>query len=403
MKILVYGINYSPELTGIGKYTGEMARWLVEQGHQVRVITAPPYYPDWRVWKSFSTWFYDVRQEGGIKVIRCPIYVPAEPSAFKRMLHLTSFSISSSFAILSQLLWRPEKVILVVPTLFCAPQALLMAKVCRATSVLHIQDYEVDALFGLGLIKNDSLFKRYALSFERLILRAFDKVSTISKGMLQRARYKGVHDSKLLLFPNWSETMRFRNITRSADLLACLGVASDKRVILYSGNIGEKQGLETVIFSAERMQGHDKLQFLIVGEGAGKERLIKIAQQKSLPNIIFAPLQAYDDLPPLLASADCHLVVQKRGVADAVLPSKLTNILAVGGNAVITADSDTTLGQLCEDFPGIATLVAPESVDALVEGIEQALAMPSPNKIAYEYAQKFLDKDCILGRFVAEI
>ena len=49
MKILVYGINYSPELTGIGKYTGEMVEWLVAQGHEVRVITAPPYYPQWQV------------------------------------------------------------------------------------------------------------------------------------------------------------------------------------------------------------------------------------------------------------------------------------------------------------------------------------------------------------------
>ncbi|MOA26227.1 putative glycosyl transferase [compost metagenome] len=96
-------------------------------------------------------------------------------------------------------------------------------------------------------------------------------------------------------------------------------------------------------------------------------------------------------------------MIQKRGAADAVLPSKLTNILAVGGNALITADADTSLGLLCDEFPGIATLVEPESVDALLAGIERTLAMPARNTIATDYAREFLDKDRILARFVAEV
>ncbi len=402
MKILVYGINYSPELTGIGKYSGEMARWLAAQGHEVRVVTAPPYYPDWKVWQGFSSWRYDTREEDGVTVTRCPLYVPAKPSALKRMLHLASFSLSSSLTVLGQLRWKPELVILVVPTLFCAPQALLLAKFCGARSVLHIQDYEVDALFGLGIAKDGAL-KRFAFGAERAILRAFDQVSTISSGMLQRARQKGVDEQALRFFPNWSETARFRGVSRSPALLARLGVDPAKRVLLYSGNIGEKQGLETVVEAAERLQSHSDLLFLIVGEGAGKARLVEMAARKGQANVVFAPLQPYEDLPALLASADCHLVIQKRGAADAVLPSKLTNILAVGGNAVITADPDTSLGLLCSEFAGIAALVEPESVDALIAGIERTLGMPAPNAIAAAYAREFLDKDRILSRFLAEV
>lgn len=402
MKILVYGINYSPELTGIGKYSGEMARWLAAQGHEVRVVTAPPYYPDWKVRPDFATWRFARREEDGVTVIRCPLYVPPKPSALKRMLHLASFSLSSSLAVLAQLRWKPELVILVVPTLFCAPQALLLAKLAGAKSVLHIQDYEVDALFGLGIAKGGAL-KRFAFAAERAILRAFDRVSTISGGMLQRAREKGVEPDRLRFFPNWSETARFQDVPRSPALLERLGIEQGKRVLLYSGNIGEKQGLETVIEAAERLRERSDLLFLIVGEGAGKARLLELVQRKGLRNVLFAPLQPYEDLPALLASADCHLVIQKRGAADAVLPSKLTNILAVGGNALITADPDTSLGLLCGEYPGIATLVEPESVDALLEGIERTLAMPTHNSIATGYAREFLDKDRILARFVAEV
>lgn len=94
MKILVYGINYSPELTGIGKYTGEMVEWMAQQGHDVRVITAPPYYPQWKVNGSYSSWRYR-REEGDALVWRCPLYVPEQPSTLKRLLHLGSFALSS--------------------------------------------------------------------------------------------------------------------------------------------------------------------------------------------------------------------------------------------------------------------------------------------------------------------
>ncbi|MFC5694258.1 glycosyltransferase WbuB [Pseudomonas sp. GCM10022186] len=402
MKILLYGINYSPELTGIGKYSGEMARWFAEQGHEVRVVTAPPYYPEWKIRTGFESKRFMKSTEDGVTVIRCPLYVPAKPSALKRILHLVSFSLSSSLAMLAQLRWKPDMVMLVVPTLFCSPQALLVAKLTGAKSVLHIQDYEVDALFGLGIARGGML-KRFAFAVERTIMRAFDKVTTISSGMLQRARQKGVPPEDLLFFPNWSEVGRFRDVDRSPSMLERLDVSLSKKVLLYSGNIGEKQGLETVIEAAERLQHRHDLVFLIVGEGAGKARLLDLVKQKRLDNVVFGPLQPYEDLPSLLASADCHLVIQKRGAADAVLPSKLTNILAVGGNALITADPETSLGLLCREHPGIATLVEPESVAALITGIEQALAMPSPNVVATEYARDFLDKDKILKRVLAEV
>ena len=402
MKILLYGINYSPELTGIGKYSGEQARWLAGQGHEVRVVTAPPYYPQWQVGEGYSPWRFRTEQDDGVTVIRCPLYVPRQPTALTRLLHLMSFSASSFLAVMGQWRWKPDLVILVVPTLFCAPQALLLAKLSGARSVLHIQDYEVDAMFGLG-IGGGSLVRRLAFGLERWLLRRFDRVSTISSGMLDKARGKGVNSKRLLFFPNWSETARFRQVPRSPGLLQRLGVAPGQRVLLYAGNIGEKQGLELILDAAQAYADRPELVFLIVGQGTGKARLLERVQRDGLRNVLFAPLQPYEDLPVLLASADVHLVIQKRGVADAVLPSKLTNILAVGGHAIITADPGTTLGRLCEEHPGIAVLAEPESVAALNIGIERALALPARNEVALDYAKEFLDKERILQRFMAQV
>ena len=405
MKILVYGINYSPELTGIGKYTGEMVAWMAQEGHEVRVITAPPYYPQWKVGERYSAWRYR-REEGEATVWRCPLYVPKQPSTLKRLLHLGSFALSSFFPLMAQRRWKPDRIIGVVPTLFCTPGMRLLATLSGARTVLHIQDYEVDAMLGLGMAgkgKRGSV-ARLATAFERSALRNVDNVSTISRSMMNKAREKGVAAEKILFFPNWSEVARFQDVN-DADVTALrqqLGLPEGKKIVLYSGNIGEKQGLEKVIDAAERLRDRPLI-FAIVGQGGGKARLENMARERGLANIKFLPLQPYDALPALLKMGDCHLVVQKRGAADAVLPSKLTNILAVGGNAGITAEPHTELGQLCARYPGIAVCVEPESTDALVNGISQALAMPKNNTTAREYAERTLNKENVLRQFIADI
>ena len=388
MKILVYGINYSPELTGIGKYTGEMVEWMASQGHDVRVITAPPYYPEWKVGERYSSWRYR-REEGAATVWRCPLYVPKQPSTLKRLIHLGSFALSSFFPLMAQRRWKPDRIIGVVPTLFCTPGMRLLGKLSGARTLLHIQDYEVDAMLGLGMAGKGKGGKvaKLASAFERSGLHNVDYVSTISRSMMNKAQEKGVPAEKVIFFPNWSEVARFRDVTDqdAQALRAQLGLPAEQKIILYSGNIGEKQGLESVIDAALQLSEHPWM-FVIVGT-----------------NIRFFPLQSYDALPALLKMADCHLVVQKRGAADAVLPSKLTNILAVGGNAVITAEAATELGQLCNSYPGIAVCVEPESVPALVTGIEQALAMPKENTVAREYAERTLEKENVLSQFIADI
>ena len=406
MKILIYGINYSPEVVGIGKYTGEMGAWLAQNGHQVRVISALPYYPEWRVFGKFSKWIYSADTISNLTIWRCPLFVPAQPRTLLRIVHLTSFVLSSMPVLMFQIIWRPNIVLLVEPTLFCAPGALLLAKLTRARSILHIQDFEIDALFSLGLVPDglcSSMLKKITFFIESLILRNFDIVSTISVAMMQLARLKGVEPDKLRFLPNWSEIARFQTVEPSQEFLRRLGVQQNKKIILYSGNMGQKQGLENVILAAQQLEDQKDLLFLLVGDGVSRSGLIKTATDLKLTNVIFSPLQSYEDLPLLLGSATVHLVMQRRGAADLVLPSKLTNILAIGGNAVITAETSTTLGQLPVHHPGIALVVEPESVSALVNGIEVALKMPRRNSVAQEYAREFLDKEKVLSTFFNEL
>jgi len=402
MNILIYGINFSPELTGIGKYSGEMGRSFSRMGHSVTAVCAPPYYPAWKIQEGFSGCLYRREIIENIEIIRCPLFVPSRVTTLKRILHLASFAVSSFFALIAAVFRRrPDIVFVVVPTLFCLPGALLIAKLCGARTVLHVQDYELEAMFGLNMGGFLNRIRKFSGRIESFLFRQVDTVSTISYSMMELAVHKGVDRSRLLYFPNWVDTSHIKPDVNCRYYRNLWQIEDSQKIVLYSGNIGKKQGLEIIIDAAERMRSAHDVRFIVVGDGAFKDELIALAQARQLDNIQFHPLQPYEKLPALLASADVHLVVQKRGAADVVLPSKLTAILAAGGHSVITADADTELGRLCVQHAGIAELVEPENPAALIDGIHRALARDPQegvrNRIAREYAERYLQQDAILG------
>jgi len=127
-------------------------------------------------------------------------------------------------------------------------------------------------------------------------------------------------------------------------------------------------------------------------------------QELKLTNVLFHQLQPLEDLPDLLRFADIHLVIQQKGAADAVLPSKVTGILAVGGQAIVTAEPHTELGLILTANPEVATLIPPQNVDALANAISQLADDVDPNErshnqFAREYAEKHLAKESILQDF----
>jgi colanic acid biosynthesis glycosyl transferase WcaI len=196
MKILIQALNYPPEFISTGKYTGEMAEWLAARGHEVSVITTPPYYPQWQVWQEYSAFAYRRETIQNVKVIRCPLWVPTKPSGLKRILHLLSFVVSAAPVVFWQIVKQhPDVVIVIQPYLFAAPWVRLVSLLSQNKTWLHIQDYELDAAFALGFVKRSSLW-RFATLFKRGLLRSFD--STIS---VIRIKMKAVNHENTFLFP----------------------------------------------------------------------------------------------------------------------------------------------------------------------------------------------------------
>ena len=383
-----------------------MAEWLAARGHDVRVVTAPPYYPAWKIredyrGKRFRTEHPAVR----LTVYRTPLYVPEKPSGVKRMLHLFSFMLGSIPAMARQIFWKPEIVWTVEPTFFGAPLALLIAAATGARTWLHVQDYEVDAAFDLGLLPAKGPVHAFALALERFFTSRFDTVSSISPRMVARAEEKGVPRDRVTLFPNWVDVDSIQPEAAAASnaFREELGLAG-KTVLLYSGNMGNKQGLEALAPLASAFEGDETVHFVFCGDGAFRPQLEALVAGRR--NVTLLPLQPLERLGALLNAADVHLLPQRAGAADLVMPSKLTGMLSSGRPVLATADPGTMLATVIEGGgTGRACGVAVVSGDggALYTGAKLLIESPDLRRSlgvnARDYAVQWLGKEEVLRRF----
>src|SRR5690606_23690359 len=182
-----------------------------------------------------------------IKVHRCPIYVPKNPTGLKRILLDLSFSVSAALKIFQLI---PQKrydyVITVVPSFQFGLLGVLYKTFRNTKFLYHIQDLQIEAAQDLNLIKSRILIKTM-LSIEKYILKKADYISTISEGMAARGRKKA--KKEIYHLANWVDINLFKPLDENTSLKHEFGFIPTDKVVLYSGAMGEKQGLERILYA----------------------------------------------------------------------------------------------------------------------------------------------------------
>ena len=373
-RVIVYSYYSPEELTGIGKYNGEMMAWLKDQGLTVISFSNAPFYPFWSKYKGHRNPLYrKVKSE--ITDIRSWVYIPESPGAIKKILSEASFFVSSGVALLLNLraVWRCDLFIVVNPPFFLGLIPLILSKIFRFRIQFHIQDLQVDAARELGLLPAGLC--SFLEFIERIILRRVDFLSTISEGMKRKIVQKGI-PGEVKLLPNWSDLESIKPQQPSKWLHNSFGIDESKRLIVYSGNIGEKQGLEIVIEAAQMLQQETTLHFLILGEGLYKKVLKRRIEEYDLGNVTLGNLVPREKLNEMLNGSFIQLVIQKAEGADSFLPSKLTNILAAGCTSIVTANPGTSLHDILSESSA-AIVIRPDSAKALAEAVNRILKEPN--------------------------
>lgn len=398
MKILLYGINYHPELIGIGKYSSEMCEWLAQQGNDVEIITAMPYYPNWKISDAYKSKGWFTERIKNVRVHRCPLYVTTNVTGFTRIIHEISFGLSSLVYWIPCLFRKYDAIICISPPLQLGLAGVIYRAFHKTLVINHIQDLQLDAAKQLGLIKNKIILSLVG-KFEKFILRKSHFVSSISDGMIRNIISKDIPSEKIITFRNWIDTNQMVPEQPDPTIKERFGIRPSQKIVLYSGNIGEKQGIDNIILVAELLRDSE-IVFLIIGDGAYKSKLEDQVISRKLENIKMFPLQPIELLGKILNVADIHLVLQKKAAADLVMPSKLTAILSVGGLAIVAAEEGTTLFDIISKNE-MGIVIEPENLFALRDSILTCINADQTRlrKNARQYAITNLEKSVIMQQF----
>ena len=395
--VVIIGINYYPEDTAIGLYTTQKARYLAENGYNVQIITGFPYYPQWEIWSEYKNKSRWTKEEShGITIFRFKQYVPSNPTFSKRILHLLSFTLGSMINLLK--VSRPEIVITIVPFTSSILLGYMLKLRYRSKLWVHIQDFEFDAAVDSGLLdSNKSKALKLLLYIEKTLLKKADVISTISNSMLKKLKEKTNRNGWYLT--NWLDTEVFEKNHEQHHYLK-----STNFKILYSGNIGKKQDWEFFLDFLQKIQEIENVEVIVVGQGALKEDVLE--KTKSFDFVKHFDPVPFEELPKLLSSADLHILFQKDGVVDTVMPSKILGMMGSARPSIITGNIESEVGKIVMESQG-GFYFESNQMNEIIETVNELKNNPKRceelGKNAKHYVIHNYGKDKVLNGFLSKL
>ncbi|GGL04426.1 glycosyltransferase family 4 protein [Mangrovihabitans endophyticus] len=375
-----------------------IARALRRRGLAVEIVTGIPNYPTGKVHTGYRAWQRSREEVDGFRVVRNPLFPSHGHSAVGRMTNLASYALSST--VFGQGSIRQSDVALVYSSPATAASAAMYARRRSGVPyVLLILDLWPDSVFASGFL-HEGVARRVAESslsrFTQAAYRGAEHVAVTTPGMKEKLVARGVSAEKISLVYNWVDEEIMKPCPADSGLRPQLGIADDDFVLMYAGNHGVAQALETLIDAMDRVRDLPDVHLVMLGSGVQKQRLIGLAKERGLFNIHFLGEVDPRRIPPLLAAADVQIVsLARRELFELTIPSKVQSIMACarpmiicGAGDAARAVTDAAAGFVCP----------PEDATQLGSVIRQARDVPREDLVSMglsgrNYYQKFMGED----------
>jgi colanic acid biosynthesis glycosyl transferase WcaI len=383
MRVALLSIHYAPELTGIGPYSAELAEALTERGHEVRVITAFPFYPEWRPRIPPGTWLHRSEELNRVQVTRCRIYLPQQSGLLQRLLHELTWTLSALPVVVRYGVWA-EAWIVVTPAFGSAVLGACLARLGSVPVHLHVQDLVPDVARESGHMKSGLVF-RVAVALAGWVYRSFRSASVLSESMVVGLRrYARGERPRVAVAPNWPRRLRGSDGSLPAALRG-------RVYAVYAGSSGRKQDLTILAQAADLLATRQGPAIAVLGAGPGHAS-VRVADGR----LVWLGLVDDATYGAVIAGALAGIVSLVPGVGNSVVPSKLTNYLAAGRPAIVIADPGSEAVRVVEEA-GCGFAVQPGRPDLLAQVLCRLASNPAEGAAlgarGRAYAAERWDKD----------
>ena len=393
MKIAIVTQYYAPEAIRI---PDALARRLAARGHEVRVITGYPNYPDGELFPHYKQRWNHVESVEGVQVRRVPLFISHSYNPIARFANYLTFGWSAAFA----RTWvRSADVVYVYATQMTpAIGPSLWHAIFRTPYVLHVQDLWPESVTGSSMV-GGGIAKRVIEGLLRPWLRYLYRTASatiaIAPSMARMLVERGVPRNRIHTVLNWSAT--------ESDADAIEKTPSRSHVsIVYAGNLGDHQSLDTVIEAANAVKRLENLRVTIVGSGVAEKKLRELARSLDAHNVTFKGRVAPEEMGKIYAESDFQIVSLKDlKIFDGTIPSKLQASLFHGIPVITTVRGDV---KKLVQANGIGFACDPEDVEQLAGAFRQAAALePEQRARMGKVAKDYYDRSMSIDSGVTQI
>jgi colanic acid biosynthesis glycosyl transferase WcaI len=395
VKILYVSQYFPPEMGAPAARATELAQHWSEAGHEVSVLTGFPNHPTGVVppeWRTRLRRLTYQEKTGGVDVFRTWLWPLPNRKSHERVRNYTSFFLSAALRGLT--IPRPDVIIATSPQLLVGLAGWWVAFSRQIPFVFEVRDLWPESLAAVGIGKEDSLLHHTLAGIARFLYERADHIAVVTPAFKDRLIDDWrVPAEKISVVENGVETGVFAPAPANVilDLRKQLN-AEGKFLISYIGTMGNAHGLETLLDAASQLQQQNPdVLFLLLGEGAEKERIRSLAQSRGLANVQFLGQQSREKIPAFISASDaCLVLLKKADVFKTVIPTKMLEFMSCGRPVIVGVDGQAR--QIVEEAAA-GIVIEPETPDALVAAIEQLNANPQLGFVMGQKGRKYIVKN----------
>lgn len=365
MHILFLTHYFPPEVNAPASRTYENAKRWIKEGHQVTVITCAPNHPTGVVYPGYKNRLWQWDEKDGIRVLRVKTYLSANKGFAKRILNYVSYMFSAMVFCLR--VGRVDVVVSTSPQFFCGLAGYFVSRIKRRPWVLEIRDLWPESIVAVGAVKSRKMIGLLE-GLETWMYRKADRIVALTNAFKRHIVGCGVSSNRISVITNGADLEQFRVLPKENGFRREQEL-SGKFVVSYIGTHGMAHGLDTIFKTAKSLKDESKIVFLLVGDGAERERLFKKKEGLGLKNVLMLAQQKKEKMPEILAASDaCMVLLKKTDLFKTVIPSKIFEAMAMERPIILGVDGESReiieAGQC-----GIC--IEPENPDALSDAVMQ--------------------------------
>ena len=318
--------------------TYENAKRWVKKGHKVTVVTCTPNHPRGVVYLGYKNKLWQWDEKDGIKVLRVMTYLSPNEGFAKRTANYLSYMVSAT--LLSPLVKKADVVVSTSPQFFCGMGGLLVSAIKRKPWVLEIRDLWPESITSVGAIKQPQVIGLLE-GLEKLLYVKADHIVSVTRAFKKHITAKGVPDDRVSVITNGADLDLYRPLSKDNPAAREFGL-HNRFVVSYIGTHGMAHALGTVLRAAKSLEDQKEIIFLLVGDGAERQNLVKENEKLGLSNVLMLPQQPKDKMPQLLAASDVNMVLlRKSPLFKTVIPSKIFEAMAMERPIILGVEGES--------------------------------------------------------------